>query len=105
VLDGVGDQVLPGSPCSEVYEWVRAEVQARLPGCGFPHHAGHGVGVSPFEDPHLIPADHTPLATGMVLAVEPGAYRPGWGGARIEDMFVVTERGGVRLPGCSSTQR
>jgi Xaa-Pro aminopeptidase len=40
-----------------------------------------------------------PLETGMVLAVEPGAYRPGRHGVRVEDMFVVGEHGGVRLTG------
>ncbi len=35
----------------------------------------------------------------MVLAVEPGAYRPGRYGGRVEDMFVVGEHGGVRLTG------
>ena len=51
--------------------------------------AGHGVGASAFEDPHLIPADHTLLAPGMMLAVEPGAYLRGRYGVRIEDVFIV----------------
>ncbi len=97
ILDGVAERLVPGTPCSEVYEWVRGEIAARLSGWSFPHHAGHGVGASVFEDPHLIPSDHTPLASGMVLAVEPGAYLPGRFGCRIEDMFVVTATGGLRL--------
>ncbi|MDQ6818611.1 MAG: Xaa-Pro peptidase family protein [Actinomycetota bacterium] len=97
VLDGVASRLIPGTGCSEVYEWVRAEIAQRLPGWEFPHHAGHGVGASAFEDPHLIPADPTELETGMVLAVEPGAYLPGRYGVRIEDMFVVGQSGGIRL--------
>ncbi|MDP5346995.1 MAG: M24 family metallopeptidase, partial [Paracoccaceae bacterium] len=33
---------------------------------------GHGLGMQLTEQPSLIPADHTPLAPGMVLTLEPG---------------------------------
>jgi D-alanyl-D-alanine dipeptidase len=33
----------------------------------------------------------------MVCTVEPGAYLPGVGGARIEDVVAVTADGGQRL--------
>ena len=36
--------------------------------------AGHALGLTSFEDPHLIPSDDTPLESWMVIAVEPGAY-------------------------------
>ena len=42
----------------------------------FPHHGGHGLGVTGFEDPHLIPARPDPLQEGMVIAIEPGVYFP-----------------------------
>ena len=50
-----------------------------------------------FEDPHLIPADQTPLREGMVIAVEPGVYLPGRFGVRVENVYLVTEAGGVDL--------
>jgi D-alanyl-D-alanine dipeptidase len=53
--------------------------------------------VTSFEDPHVIPADDTPLESWMVIALEPGVYFPGRYGARVENVFVVTPEGGVEL--------
>jgi Xaa-Pro aminopeptidase len=49
------------------------------------------------EDPQLIPGVDTRLATGMVLALEPAVYFRGRFGVRVEDVFVVTERGAVPI--------
>jgi Xaa-Pro aminopeptidase len=37
------------------------------------------------------------LRAGEVLALEPGLYRPGFGGCRLEDLVLVTETGAERL--------
>jgi len=34
-----------------------------------------------------------PLVAGDVIALEPGLYRHGWGGIRIEDLVLVTPDG------------
>ena len=58
-------------------------------------YAGHQIGVSVNELPRLVPYDRTPIESGMVFAVEPGAYQGPGGtfGARSEKMVLVTERG------------
>jgi Xaa-Pro aminopeptidase len=59
---------------------------------GFYHGTGHGVGLAVHEAPSLgrIGDD---LVAGDVIAIEPGLYRHGFGGVRLEDLLLVTEDG------------
>ncbi|MDR3578076.1 MAG: Xaa-Pro peptidase family protein [Anaerolineaceae bacterium] len=59
----------------------------------YPHHSGHGLGVSYHEEPRLVPYNEMKLETGMVIAIEPGIYIPGVGGVRLEDVVLVTDSG------------
>jgi len=59
----------------------------------FGHGLGHGVGLEVHEGPVLSPRSTGRLRAGMVVSVEPGIYLPGEGGARLEDMVLVTARG------------
>jgi Xaa-Pro aminopeptidase len=59
---------------------------------GFFHSLGHGVGLEVHEQPGL-GRTGVEIVAGDVLAVEPGLYRKGFGGCRLEDTVLVTESG------------
>jgi Xaa-Pro dipeptidase len=59
------------------------------------HKTGHGLGLDVHEAPQIMKGNHKRLIPGTVFTVEPGLYRPGEIGVRIEDN-VVTEVGGAR---------
>jgi Xaa-Pro aminopeptidase len=59
---------------------------------GFYHATGHGVGLAVHEQPS-IGRIGAPFVAGDVLAIEPGLYRHGLGGVRLEDLVLVTEGG------------
>jgi Xaa-Pro aminopeptidase len=64
---------------------------------GFFHSLGHGVGLDVHEEPSLGRTGADPLVAGDVLAIEPGTYRNGYGGVRLEDLALVTDTGFERL--------
>jgi Xaa-Pro aminopeptidase len=59
---------------------------------GFYHGLGHGVGLEVHEQPWLGRAPGS-LVAGDVVTLEPGLYRHGYGGVRLEDLALVTEDG------------
>jgi Xaa-Pro aminopeptidase len=64
-------------------------------GLDFDHGTGHGIGsyLSVHEGPQRIAkTGHTPLEAGMMLSNEPGFYKPGAYGIRIENLILVEPR-------------
>jgi len=83
-------KVAPGVLCSEVDQVCREYIAGHGYGPEFIHSTGHGVGLQIHELPWLRKDFSEPLQAGEVVTVEPGVYRGGLGGVRIEDLLVVT---------------
>jgi Xaa-Pro aminopeptidase len=87
------DAVRPGVLCSRVDAAARNVLKA----CGldraFIHSTGHGLGLEIHEPPRIGKRDKTRLQPGMAITIEPGVYLEDFGGIRIEDTVVVTEKG------------
>jgi len=93
--------VRPGSPATDIDRATRDAMTAAGLGDAFGHGTGHGLGLEVHERPRIaqfraeLPGE--PLQPGMVFTIEPGAYFPEWGGARIEDDAALTASGAVWL--------
>jgi len=97
ILAKASSELATGNTGAAIFNATKQRILDTFPGGEFPHHGGHALGLSAFEDPHLIPSDETPLESWMVMAIEPGVYFPGRVGARVENVYVVTPDGGVEL--------
>ncbi len=78
---------------------ARDYIAGRGFGEAFGHSLGHGIGLEVHEAPRLSRVVESPLAAGSVVTIEPGIYRPGWGGVRIEDDVFLSDAGPRVLTG------
>jgi Xaa-Pro aminopeptidase len=97
-------RVAPGADGQAIHEEIQALfdrqgyrtgiVDGRMQ--GFFHGTGHGLGLDIHEAPSIGKRPSV-LRAGHVVTVEPGLYYLGLGGVRIEDVALVTARGGKNL--------
>lgn len=98
-------ELVAGRSCRTVYDAVRDVFDRAGVAQHFPHHAGHGLGLTHPEAPYFVrEADETLLARDVVT-LEPGLYVPNVGGIRIEHNYLITERGYERLSNHAITLR
>jgi Xaa-Pro dipeptidase len=92
-LEAAASAMRPGAKASDVF---RISVDAARKG-GIPHfdrhHVGHALGVVCYDDPLIGPNDHTILEEGMVINIETPYYEVGFGGAHVENTFLITKTG------------
>ena len=78
------------------YPTMRTKGEGETLRDGFFHTLGHGVGLEVHEQPWLN-LSVGQLRADDVIAVEPGCYRHGYGGVRLEDVIHVTDTGAENL--------
>ncbi len=84
-----------GVPAEAVDAACRQLIAAAGHGEHFIHRTGHGIGLEEHEDPYIVAGNTERLVEGMAFSVEPGIYRQGRFGARIEDIVVCTAPAGL----------
>jgi Xaa-Pro aminopeptidase len=101
IKDGADGRAIFDGSC-EIFEAAgEPTLRTKTPGeplaNGFFHGLGHGVGLEVHEQPNLGMTAKLPLKAGDVVTVEPGLYRQGYGGVRLEDLILVTAEGAENL--------
>jgi Xaa-Pro aminopeptidase len=80
-----------GNACLAVYQAVRGSFEKAGMAQYFPHHAGHGLGLTHPEAPFFVREANETLLRHDVVTLEPGLYVAGVGGIRIENNYLIRD--------------
>ncbi len=90
-------QLRAGAACKAVFDAMFGSFAAAGVAEYFPHHGGHGLGLTHPENPYIVPHGDESLLAGDVITLEPGLYVPYVGGLRIEHNYLITDAAFERL--------
>ncbi|MCQ4611306.1 MULTISPECIES: Xaa-Pro peptidase family protein [Corynebacterium] len=91
------DAARPGMRAEELDAVARNIISEHGYGEWFTHRIGHGIGLAGHEPPFLVTGNDLVLDEGMVFSIEPGIYKPGSWGMRIEDIVHLQADGAHAL--------
>ncbi len=92
----------PGNRLCDVDLAARNALTADGYGPEFIHRTGHGIGTEVHEHPYVTGSNKSPIMVGNAFSIEPGIYRVGQWGMRLEDIVVIDADGPIR---CNATKR
>ncbi|QFT90177.1 Xaa-Pro dipeptidase [Bacillus sp. THAF10] len=87
------DACKPGVEIGQLDRLARSIITDAGYGEYFTHRIGHGLGIEVHEYPSMNAMNTMNLQKGMTFTIEPGIYKPGVGGVRIEDDILITDSG------------
>lgn len=91
--------IRPGVPIKKVDEAARNYIEKKGFGKFFGHALGHGIGLEVHEAPSINKNNTNLLEEGSIFTIEPGIYKAGEFGIRVEDIVLVTSNGAEVLSG------
>jgi Xaa-Pro aminopeptidase len=89
--------IRPGVACQDIDRVARDLITEAGLGDLFIHRTGHGIGLETHEDPYIVSGNTIALEPGFAFSIEPGIYRSGRHGARIEDIAVCGTDGPILM--------
>ena len=92
----------PGNRLCDVDAAARTALTVDGYGPEFIHRTGHGIGTEVHEHPYVTGSNETEIVEGNAFSIEPGIYRVGEWGMRLEDIVVIEADGPVR---CNTVAR
>ena len=81
--------IAPGTTGAEADALARQSLAASGRGALFLHRLGHGIGLNGHEAPYLVGTNDAPLEAGDAFTIEPGVYRSGDWGIRLENTYLL----------------